>query len=127
MSDGLSDTTRPLHVRVAEALGWTRCQEERDGDWIGALPSADMLSSRRESGIVPRFDTDWAATGPLIERYVVMLNNHKRRGFGWTAGTTVPDTSPEADDGGAFFGEPSETPLIAVCNLIQALKEAGKL
>lgn len=78
----------------------------------------------------PRYDTDWNATGPLIERYNITLF----RDYGIFGGT-----KPWTDYWRAMFravddlqfGAEKEalgpTPLIAACNLLLALYAAGKL
>lgn len=127
---------KPLHVRVAEAIGltvqdesvygcrqmcvrsvsdsgdfpmpghrphdhilWTyyrKCEWEEDGDWEPVVS----------------YDTDWSATGPLIEEFGFNLE----AGNGWTA-----------LDWGGEYAAVGSTPLEAVCHLIIALSEAGKL
>lgn len=119
----MSDT--PLHVKVAEALGWKDCALEpwtaaEDGIgervvgppiWWGLPPGE---SWRRP---VPHYDTDWAATGPLIERYeIVVVARRGLRGDMWLA-----MENRHAD------GRLGRTYLEAVCNLILALSAAGKL
>lgn len=122
MSDG-----KPLHVQVAEALGWRDCrpahEDETDFDfaWWGHHDGDRGYEER-----VPHFDIDWAATGPLIGRF-------KRAG--WNVGI-------QCENGGdwlAWFSDIGQekphvdlrgrgaTPLLAACNLILALKAAGKL
>jgi hypothetical protein len=96
-------TDKPLHVRVAEALGsMVRLQE---GWW-------ERLDGAIWTAAIPRYDTDWSATGHLIEKYGIDL---ERGGAGqWRA--YGPGSEAEGD-----------TPLLAVCNLLLALKAAGKL
>lgn len=108
---------KPLHVRVAEALGWTQIQYARNflGVYVGRPPGE--LQVGYESPPVPRYDTNWAATGPLIERLTIAL--------GW-AGDNVPGQQRWAAMPGGFYGH-GETTLLAVCALILALSEAGKL
>jgi hypothetical protein len=80
-----------------------------------------------DDGTLMRYDTDWSATGPLIERMGIEV---------------APDDdarSPSGDVGKSWYSfqwsqEDSEylnakgpTPLIAVCNLILSLAAAGKL
>mgnify|MGYP000884990453 FL=1 len=120
---------RPLHVRVAEALGWTYLgpSEVEDG-WEGEPPDAfellpDGIRRRLDQHVgVPRYDLDWSATGPLIERFKLNL-------YPWSDGSWVADSdfsaatavlSVDMEGSGA-------TPLIAVCNLVLALAAAGKL
>jgi len=112
---------KPLHVRVAEALGWTAisaCRHCEDcNDWLGSHPE-----DYRSLGVVvyiPNYDTDWSATGPLIERYGVALTPPGVLDApGWAA--SIPQ------DRHAAFVTKQPTPLLAVCHLILALA-AGKL
>jgi uncharacterized protein DUF2591 len=120
---------KPLHVRVAEALGCkpvqatdpdARRRAEESGLW-GACwcanegydkgPHSNPHSPLTE---LARYDTDWSATGPLIEKYGIDLQhvNH----LYWQASRLEDDAAPT-----------DKLPLIAVCYLILALKEAGKL
>lgn len=115
---------KPLHVQVAEALGWTQihhCQVESAQQrpcWIGVLP-ADGLEDGGLKPEVPHYDTDWAATGPLIEKYALSVEFENFP-------VTCPPHSWVAEQrlehiGYMEVGGP--TPLIAVCNLILKLKE----
>ena len=117
---------KPLHVQVAEALGWTYVGES-EGFWEGEPPPGtslyDRIPRRLDQHIgIPAYDTDWAATGPLIEQYGIDLLNCSGE---WAADWYGPTGSSECPD---IRGEGGfSTPLIAVCHLILALKEAGKL
>lgn len=76
----------------------------------------------------PRYDTDWSATGPLIEKYGLTLAK-REDAEEWLA---APRQSylDEHDGYLAYVTRPfalGPTPLLAVCNLIFLLKEAGKL
>jgi hypothetical protein len=110
------EQVRPLHVRVAEALGWVDMRpRSEDGLWGGQAPDVSWPWTSP-----PRYDTDWSATGPLIEKYGIRVE---------LTGPVVihPIGKWRADYG---FGEHDgfgATPLLAVCNLILALKDAGKL
>jgi hypothetical protein len=118
---------KPLHVRVAEALGWTDLREEAyvisektytAGEWRGRRG----IGTGMHWGRPPRYDTDWSATGSLIERYHIDLWWENTSGDGqWTATTNF------RDGGDLIVMGTGPSPLIAVCNLILALKEAGKL
>jgi hypothetical protein len=73
----------------------------------------------------PRYDTDWSATGPLIEKWRIDLE-HVGDGVlasQWGEHGEDHDGRPS---GGSLARE-GPTELIAVCNLILALKVAGKL
>lgn len=116
---------KPLHVRVAEALGWTSLHNvgncmipgEPD-DYRGRSPGNVFVGPGGECP-VPRYDTWWSATGPLIERLGISLNNYA---LAPSRGTTA---HRRIDD--RIYDASGPTSLIAVCNLILALKEAGKL
>jgi hypothetical protein len=118
-------SVEPLYVRVAEALGWTRCSRSLAAGlsperfWSGRPPKGSDFRFPEDDEpyyeyMIPRYDTDWAATGPLIERLGVTLNRHRRRA----------DWSAHAGEGPETDGP---TALVAACNLILALAGAGKL
>ena len=121
----------PLHVRVAEALGCTpkpylTCTHEMtpDEQWYvcGCEPTPGGQYPHRVGCIrnrwLPRYDSDWQATGPLIERYGIELWKHDALPVVWAA-------SLDGYKGGPVgYGSKQ---LIAACNLILALREAGKL
>ncbi len=141
---------KPLHVRVAEALTgqeavmwhWHPVKQEPvlgartippfEGRGSWALPKLV-----RDPGFVcegvdgllfeaPSYDTDWSATGPLIEKYHIDLW-HVPEQFGhhaeWRA-TNETRGGENYPHSGCVNGP---TPLIAACGLIIALAEAGKL
>lgn len=140
---------KPLHVRVAEVLGahiefrvapWYRPHENREPTWMRRCvvgehviwPQRGLCAVKEGEEAwtytIPRYDTDWSATGPLIEKY---------RFATWTAGP-LHDLVCESDemlwrcnsDDRGLQQEGSEvgaTPLIAACNLILALATEGKL
>lgn len=83
----------PLHVEVAAALGWTdlvghcKCASaaathECERIWWGRPPRG-----LARPGPVPRFDLDWSATGPLLERFDISLQRRRAAGGGaaWIA------------------------------------------
>lgn len=130
-------TDKPLHVRVAEALGWPPCEYITDEAHDPKRPIYGWRVCHREHAggqdcehmwhcgkedyyAAPSYDTAWSETGPLIERYAITLH-----------GADLPDETPwiasrvlgAAD---VYEGE-GATPLFAVCRLILALSEAGKL
>jgi hypothetical protein len=107
LEDGVA---RPLHVRVAEALGMKPAD-------MNLFP-AGYVDSYAD---IPRYDTDWSATGPLIEKYGICLD----KGPDWAAFPREPFIF--SDDVERPCVVHAATPLIAVCFLILALKEAGKL
>lgn len=124
---------KPLHVRVAEALGWTECapwaSEHRLSDrWSGVWPGSTQRTQYAPHGlvrtIVPKFDVDWAATGPLIERFVSYIEKLSDEGTATMYGARW--WSPEFGEMDDII-ETGPTILVAVCNLIVALHEAGRL
>jgi hypothetical protein len=120
----------PLHVRVAEALGCkpkTFSPVGRHPDTIGyscACPGANRGEAHGDMLGVNRYDRDWSVTGPLVEKFCITVTDGLTA-QGWMAVTWLEASQDE----GARWAEEGqgETPLIAVCNLILALKEAGKL
>ena len=107
----MSAGEKPLHVQVAEALGW---------EGLTVTPMGELRGSHDGLYLpVPHYDTDWAATGPLIEKLKMWVfpDQHAKE-FYWEA-TIEP--GPEA------ISAEGPTPLAAVCHLILALKAAGKL
>ena len=117
---------KPLHVRVAEALKWTDCRLKGEfaadewaesNLWEGAPHGSLFRLWPSRFWPIPRYDIDWAAMGPLIEKYVYRL---ERTDWGWHA-------EPKDWDGEEGSCGDGSVALIAVCNLILALKEAGKL
>lgn len=122
---------KPLHVLVAEALGWQdieRCGDIAapwasgyDGRPPGAVPIIGHQGEERAK--VPRYDLEWSATGPLIEQLAIHLQPEVETEPGRTWGAYyAPDGGGEyvADQGGP-------TPLIAICNLILAVHADGRL
>lgn len=110
---------KPLHVRVAEALGWFDFQPSANGfwplEWRGH-PSRPIIGEPHKK--IPRFDTDWSATGPLIERFGIFLRRYYGDRWFASPGQPLPGGADTVD---------AATPLEAVCNLILALHAAGKL
>ena len=120
---------KPLHVQVAEALG---CKPVRPSK--GWEPDSWFLCSCSESehvqadshypGMLARYDTDWSATGPLLDK--MRLHGEMRL-----------DPTCHEPQWCAFYIPPGDediiesakhgTLLLAVCNLILALHAAGKL
>ncbi len=97
---------KPIHVRVAEALGWSGIMVPdllEPEQYAGSAPGSESIVW------LPRFDIDWNATGPLIEQYFITIHG------GWMA--MVPGYGSGWQD----------TPLLAVCHLVLKLADAGKL
>jgi hypothetical protein len=134
-------TDLPLHVRVASALGWTELLHvpieglEQHDHWTGKPPAGSISIARIITGIdrekrlvvtaatVPRYDTDWAATGPLIERLRICLlrpffaKRPEPEGWTWLA-------QPVAAEGSEVWATDAK-PLMAVCLVILKMKEDG--
>ena len=103
---------KPLHVRVAEALGcklgWLdKTPQGFGGYWLCECEGREHGSCL---GVSP-YDKDWRFGGPLIEEQEITVEPCS---FGWEASKASK----------AEFGK---TPLLAVCALIPVLKEAGLL
>lgn len=104
---------KPLHVQVAEAIGWIQIKKEGHWSWwLGVAPEYADLSGARLSHI-PDYTTDWRVTGPLMERYQISVFKYS-------------DGEWAARDGDRQGGD-GKTPLLAVCNLLVALGAAGRL
>jgi hypothetical protein len=117
---------KPLHVQVAEALGWLDLKVP-NGMWPdefwGFHPEWAPIIGQRVP--VPDYTTDWSATGPLIEKYGISIELSGGYGgcrtpacescLNWTAQIDGPEEGI------------ATSPLIAICRLILALKAAGKL
>lgn len=135
---------KPLHVQVAEALGEVRAvhAEQYEVGQGMLCPRCDWLEPWNFFGdtpyCIPRYDTDWSATGPLIERYGISLHyalseRHEHR-FEWIASENV--SACRCVGRHAW----NKLPLIAACRLLvealpngmhecsrAVLKAAGKL
>lgn len=119
---------KPLHVRVAEALGWTECSPYAIGSeagswgWHGREPMLVKLGVPNPRMTIPRFDADWAATGPLIDQFGIEVwkdsDDDSDPRYLWAASQSGYKTS-ELGRG--------PKPLLAVSALIVTLHEAGKL
>ena len=132
---------KPIHVRVAEALGWPEpefiAHEGNDPN----RPIYGWRKCYRDHGEyedckhlwhcgledyykAPDYDTEWSETGLLIERLKISVRL-SRMPFDpakpWTAWIGASDV------GGGEAVSHGATPLLAVCALILALFVAGKL
>lgn len=119
-----------LHVRVAEALGCkpvlTPARPAFAEYWSCSCPdqihNADSDEGRQYW--IATYDTDWSATGPLIERLHISVLDEQRSidpRQKWQASLWPHGLANDAEE---RFGP---TPLVAICNLILALHAAGKL
>jgi hypothetical protein len=112
---------KPLHVQVAEALG-CNLSWDRDLDWhcrCKQMRDGNRPHCRIEDDGLMRYDTDWSATGPLIEHFAISLE----RRFDYADDIHYWKASTESGD--AFID--SDSPLFAVCFLILELHKQAKL
>lgn len=120
--EGEEKEEEPDHVRVAEVLGTLRKEHEWSKD--GSDLRCKHCGSYSEAVVcAPRYDLRWKWTGPLIEKYGIVLRPTWDQ-KGWeaeylVAGDHAAHESDRYADGA--------TPLLAVCNLILEMKAAGKL
>lgn len=107
---------KPLHVQVAEALGTFHAEHDWDArDWVNQGCRRECGDRNSKGVCAPHYDTDWSATGPLIERLGIDLETWSEPGKpAWEAYSRTE-----------FGGGP--TPLVAVCRLILDMKAEGKL
>src|SRR3972149_9156717 len=115
-------TEKPLHVQVAEALElWMHCSYEPPknlmnladkGRWVGYNPKTMLVGER---GTVPHYDTDWSATGPLIEKYGISLKCSEPPLWGAFASPGFPILGGKPTDSRIYRVD--TTPLGAVCHL----------
>lgn len=137
---------RPLHVQVAEVLGWTDLHhipieefEEHD-HWTGKPPEgwfgpASFVTTKVDpverlvvnAATIPRFHDDPAATWPLIEKYGLELGLERND-------LCPTDTSGRriAYGGHGKDGEPTlegrgDTYLLAVCEVLLKMGKRGLL
>jgi len=127
---------KPISVRVAEAVGWDTSgalhQRDEAAEGQSACSRCGAVaswSSPLPDLCVPRYDTDWLVTGPLIERHGMEFmhiwpGDRGQAGFWWSCWRSADARGSQRDRQLEGIGE---TPLIAVCNLILALSEAGRL
>jgi hypothetical protein len=128
-----SDEGKPLHFRVAEALGWMHIGPGNSMNLadpgIGYPPITPMVGHKEP---VPRYDIDWSATGPLIERFGFTIERSDEWETdlekAWSAALEV-GTEKTTTGVVEVFSKSSvgPTPLIAVCTLIVALAKRGLL
>lgn len=135
---------KPLNVRVAEALGCDVIYRkaypgDREAAWCcedGEHRDPNLHEPWMDNPVVANYDTDWSATGPLIERYGFLLapcevedEETWARRRAWLCGRYG-----QVDHGRDWLDACSEgakatgaTPLEAASHLIIALAAAGKL
>ena len=120
---------KPLHVQVAEALGWQDIQSRGDilaiwASGYGGRPPGIVPIIGQTAELhpwIPRYDLEWSATGPLIEKYEIWLRCEKCIWWAWSL-IEMSGIAPKPR-----FEEHGDTPLLAICKLILTLKADGKL
>lgn len=121
----------PLHVQVAEALGWTGLKSYPSGLWVGVPkegigPQPGM--SAHDTIEVPRFDLSFCASGPLIQKHGIGLLHQETE---WIAFLESPQGHGFVNDVAIDIGisdlGAGATPTEAVCHLILELHKQGKL
>lgn len=132
---------KPLHVRVAEALGM-ECVPRGGAPGMMSYVYIDARLQYLE-GNCPRYDTDWSATGPLVERFgistAMVTGPPESMMFGapdsdrialkelrWHAWVKA-STASVAGDAPTEYHAWSRTPLIAACEVILSAASDGKL
>jgi hypothetical protein len=110
-----TDYGTPLHVLVANAIGWTELRHYDDltvPGWYGRFPGA-------EPGIktdVPRYDSSFCSTGPLMERFKIgVMWDHGQ----WIAHYSTTEGHDQYQGG--------ETPSQAVSRMVVHLHKKGLL
>jgi len=122
-ADAYTIQRRPLHVLVADALGWQRIQYAGTILLPGAVgtytgyPPAPGVAIIGQPEQIPRYDTDWSATGPHIGRLKIRLS-YSSQGRAFADHPSIDSEAQRQDESDI---------LPAVCRLILALAEAGKL
>jgi len=112
--------SKPLHVQVAEALGHSVADINTFYGWM-RVPPDNWNGTDPIPGDIPHYDTDWSATGPLIEKYSISVAPQSRSHL------DVPPSWQTDHKGESVYFQISPSPLEAVCNLLLALHKAGKL
>jgi hypothetical protein len=124
---------KPLHVKVAEALGlrpkMVRVRESADlfvevySDNRYWLVDGQHSAQELAALAPPRYDKDWSVTGPLIERLRLALWCVEGM-FGGASEWRTNGVDEKLQLEGSVVGP---TALEAVCRYILAMREAGKL
>jgi len=105
----MSTDEKPLHVAVAEALGWTELSHITADRWTGKEPYGGVVM------LVPSYNTSWCSSGPLLERLGISLDYASKEQIPWSAYSTFSDHAE------------GKTPCEAVARLIVNLAKEGKL
>jgi hypothetical protein len=124
-------TERPLHVRTAEALGWTNLMYSREPlgagimGWVGRPPKGwlhgmvGVSVGGKPVMRVSRYDRDWSATGPLIEERAISIDPFRAGSdTHWRAMAWYGPTIQREDGTLALPWGVGPTALLAVCDLL---------
>lgn len=115
----MSSAEKPLHVQVAEALGW-----KRTGNcWTLEIPFGKTAVDE-----LPPYGEDtpegWACTGPLLARFGITLELLHPGNMATTDGKPWQASRPYRSEQGYSYGsEPCE----ATARCVAALAAVGKL
>lgn len=133
---------KPLHVQVAVALGWPEPEYICDEGHDPSRPIVAWRECHREHGEygvcdhvwhcgehrfykAPRYDTDWSATGPLIEEHQISVTPDVSYDRWIAVKGQVAEKHGESRvwgvDGPVGPAASGDTVLIAVCNLLLVL------
>lgn len=98
----------------------------RAADWICGCPNGEFgyRPHRVHDGSdeLPRYDEDWRAIGPVIEKMGISLVRDQNRAASWVAFTHDSDwIDPLAVDVRVRESVEGPTPLVAACRLVLAL------
>lgn len=132
-----TDRTKNLDERVAEALGCNMIWQPaspliREHEPYAGYWTCNCFSEGRRGLVhglpgygIHSYSKSWAVTGPLLDEYEISIEKlvWDNDPVIWTARHEVgwdPDGGSESTTGCEAVGP---TPLIAICNLILALKE----
>jgi hypothetical protein len=127
----VTPSEKPLHIQVAEALGWTKPYNVNGFNkhtWAATPPKGwvcwyePAYHGPDGSFVVPDYTLDWDATGPLIEKYEIEIGKEWQEKPLWTA--CINSENGLTFEDGVGYGT---SPLLAVCELILQLRAAGKL
>jgi hypothetical protein len=124
---------KPLHVRVAEALGCSPDEYVPAGSWEGRKAwschclGANKGEAHGDMMSVYRYDLDWSVTGPLIEKYDISLDSPEVDCDDHAAHTCLKWVALPKVSSLKVEGVSEKGPLEAVCFLLLKMAEAGKL
>lgn len=115
---------KPLHVLVAEALGWRAFPYMllNVAWWEQACVPPGEYPHISTARPLPRYDTDWSATGPLLLEFRIGIDPAIK-----TSDPAQPGQNWVAREPVSKLFEIDSDPLVAACRLLLKLHAAGKL